>query len=142
MNNEELVLQLGRLIEAFGGASKRFDDSIKDLYDKLDRVRTDIASLQTEVAVDDHVLTGLTKIMEGLEQELRLNKANVGEKLREIKAQLDAIAKWITAEDAKQAEQDKAAAAAWKHKVLTVLIEIAKLLGAGIAGGGASKLLG
>lgn len=142
MNNEELVLQLGRLIEAFGGASKRFDDSIKDLYDKLDKIRSELSALQTEVAVDDHIMEGLAKVLDGLGQTLQTDKAEAAEKFKSIKAQLEVIAKWITTEDAKAAEQEKAEAKAWKHKLLMVLLEIAKLLGAGIAGGGASQLLG
>lgn len=140
MSNEStnhLIEQFTKIVESFGATTERFDEAIRDIYKKIEALRADLSKLQTEVAVDDSHLHHMKQALEHLQGEIAKGHKDADEIIKALQNRTEEIATWIAKEKGRQANVEVSKTDQFRAKLISVLIEIGKVLAAMAAGGAA-----
>lgn len=142
--NDNLIDNLTKLIDSLmdtiSKGQDRLEDTQADIYHKLEKLRTELSELQTDSAVDAERIKTLTSKINEIVDALNSQKGLDVQVIARMEARLEVIETWMTEERTRKAEAEKHEERAWKQKLISLLVNIGKLLGAAIGGAGLTKL--
>lgn len=145
MADRDLINNITTLIDSMVDnvtrSQERMETTQKDVYEKLERLRDDLATLAQKDAIDANELTALKDRLQDLEERFKNKSDWTTVQLSDLAEQLDAACEWIAIEKDRQIQVEKQEVKNYRTKMVELLGRVVTLAGAGAAGGALTKLL-